>query len=91
MSENNGGPAFPSDEISLYSEAASALNRQHLGMTIRQYYAAHSHIGLDDANLSLQQRNTMGVLEFGVAALIAEMVRLRLEYADTMIAAESAQ
>jgi hypothetical protein len=61
------------------------------GMTMRQYYAAHSHIGLDDANLSLQQRNTMGVLEFGVAALIAEMVRLRLEYADTMIAAESAQ
>ena len=61
------------------------------GLTVRQYYAAHSGITLDDANVSLQLRNTMGVEVFGPAVLIPEMIRLRLEYADAMIAAESAQ
>ena len=64
---------------------------ENLGMTVRQYYAAHSGISMDDANVSLQQRNQIGVEVFAPAVLLPEMVRLRLEYADAMIAAESEQ
>lgn len=92
MSKNNGGSAFPVHDLSSASPATVMEAREmSRGMTMRQYYAAHSGISLDDANVSLQLRNTMGVEEFAPAVLIPEMVRLRLEYADAMIAAESDQ
>jgi hypothetical protein len=78
------------DEQRAFPKGQSDYAENH-GMTMRQYYAAHSGITLDDANVSLQLRNTMGVEVFAPAVLIPEMIRLRLEYADAMIAAESAQ
>lgn len=87
MSKNNGGLAFPKAALDPWNKSVSVNS----GMTLRQYYAAHSGITLDDANVSLQLRNTMGVEVFGPAVLIPEMIRLRLEYADAMIAAESGQ
>lgn len=98
MSENNGGSAFPFEAeagpnpVSTVHGVIPAGERLFSpGMTMRQYYAANSGISLEDANVSLQLRNKMGVEEFAPAVLIPEMVRLRLEYADAMVAAESAQ
>lgn len=64
---------------------------ENRGMTMRQYYAAHSGISMEDAMISLNDATDLGERHYPTHMLIPEMVRLRLEYADAMIAAESAQ
>jgi hypothetical protein len=64
---------------------------ENRGMTVRQYYAAHSGISLEDALISLNDASELGERQFPTRMLVAEMVRLRFEYADAMIAAETGQ
>jgi len=63
------------------------------GMTMRQYYAAHSGISVIDANESLHQQAAELPFKrdpeepFPMDQLIAEKVRLSFLYADEMVKA----
>jgi hypothetical protein len=46
MANETGGAAFPHDEFSENSEQYRALNYQHQGMTLRDYFAAKAASGL---------------------------------------------
>ena len=61
------------------------------GMSMREYYAAHSPVSMVDANESLHQTSAFGKPSengaYPMHLVLRELVRLRWEYADAMLAA----
>jgi len=79
MSKDNGGPAFP-----IHPGAAmdGQLVRETQGMTLRDYFAAHAPITLQDAIWAMQQ---IGETVKTGEELITFFAQLRLAYADAML------
>lgn len=78
---DDGGIAFP------------VAGSGHQGMSLRDYFAAHAPIALIDANESLHQQSdaakfakVKGDEVFPMVMLVKELARMRIAYADAMIA-----
>ncbi len=71
--QDNGGPAFPVDEISQYDNSVCA---QHFGVTVRDYFAAHAPEPPNDF-----------AWKDGETDVVQRLVRWRFAYADAMLKA----
>lgn len=67
---NNGGPAFP------YHDSYRS------GMSLRDYFAAHAPITLDDARDAME---SMGRTSYTWEELIHTLAQMRFGYADDML------
>ena len=82
MNKENGGPAFPSVE-----SVASTLypgEKEHIGMTLRDYFAAHAPFTMKDAHWAFETAYIRHPNAFEIMVMLAEM---RMQYADAMIEA----
>lgn len=57
----------------------------HSGMKMREYFAAHAPITMDDAYVTWRQDISRG--EPTASELVEKVVELRVQYADQMLAA----
>ena len=82
MTKDNGGPAFPSDELSMHSDEYRHINQQHSGMTLRDYFAAKA--SEDDIQQFMPHRSGLQ----GVAItkhLAVSRQQARYKHADAML------
>lgn len=82
MSKDNGGPAFPRPFSKEGNFTDSKIYRGQDGMSLRDYYAAHAPITLQDAIWAMQQ---VGETVKTGEELITFFAQLRLAYADAML------
>ena len=85
MSRNDGGQAYP---VPLAAGTMGDILHGYEGMTMRQYYAAHAPVTLDDALLFARHAClSVGMLDdVSRGGVFRALAILRLEYADMMIA-----
>lgn len=77
--QNDGGPAFPVPND-------ANVNCQE-GMTLRDYFAAHAPVTLQDARYACSYHGYgEGWSDAERAASVAVLALMRFEYADAMIA-----
>lgn len=84
----DGGPAFPQ------GQSIGDISSVEGGMSLRDYFAAHAPVTCIDANQSLLQQPDAARFAtcdhdgaMPMPLIIKELVRLRWEYADAMLAA----
>ncbi|MES2262157.1 MAG: hypothetical protein V4724_26855 [Pseudomonadota bacterium] len=85
MSKLTGGPAFPDP-----GRAQSEKQREKLtemGMTLHDYFAAHSPIDTAIAHDTFYRQNGRNA---GIQEMLTMLANLRHRYADTMLAARQA-
>lgn len=75
MAKHDGGAAFP-----LYCVPGDRQNTS--GMSLRQYYAAHAPITLDDAVQGLQDN---GITQPKYGQIMKHLAQMRTAYADEML------
>lgn len=95
MNRRDGGPAFPGMQQGLVvpvelAGQAQAVTIQQNGMSVRDYFAAHAPITLEDARNHWKRTDP----KYGgnwpdMCVLLAVLAKLRGEYADTMVAERS--
>lgn len=76
--ENNGGPVFPTTFENF------KLTQSGTGISMRDYFAAHAPITLEDAKKALVAIGEIDALGSEQLKLLADM---RFSYADTMLKA----
>jgi hypothetical protein len=81
-----GGPAFPSGLIDP-STPEDAVHPIHVGMTLRDHFAAHAPITLDDAVQFLDTYGGEVVGPWPPEKVLQTLADLRVEYADAMLKA----
>ncbi|MNC66497.1 hypothetical protein D3C87_1867900 [compost metagenome] len=87
----DGGPAFP-------NEGFNGWGTPQKGMTLRDYFATHAPVTCIDANQSLLQQPDAARFAscdhdgaMPMPLIMKELVRLRWEYADAMLAAREGE
>jgi hypothetical protein len=91
MSNKDGGPAFP--RIDVIEDFGNGFHgvQGTAGMTLRDYFASHAPFTLDDVPHHRSHKATrLGPLysdPIPLAERLATLAKLRMEYADAMLAA----
>ncbi len=83
MSKDTGGPAFPKAGLDPWGAAQTV----HVGMSRRDYFAAHAPISVADANDAFYRMNGRNA---GIAEMLEMLATLRGMYANAAVA-ESAK
>ena len=82
-----GGPVFPGpDDYGVDGRPMYSQN-MHMGITVRDYFAAHSPITLDDAVQFLDTYGGEVVGPWPPEKVLQTLADLRVEYADDMLKA----
>lgn len=83
--KNTGGPAFPSHEAGI-SDPREQISGG--GLSVRDYFAAHAPITVDDAMLACGcDAASIGMLPRAQRTIIlAALTEMRVDYADAMLA-----
>ena len=92
---DDGGPAFPGIQQGLVvpvelADQVHAGKIPHNGMSMRDYFAAHAPITLEDARLYYKRSAHYGGPWPDMSVLLAILAKLRGEYADTMVTERAA-
>lgn len=83
MEKDTGGAAFPKAGLDPWNQAKSV----HCGMTLRDYFAAHAPVTIDDAVHALQ---CVGNNDPTGGEIFLMMSAMRFGYADAMIETRNA-
>ena len=83
--DKTGGQAFPGTEIVEYGSGPRA--EHHIGMTLRDYFAATAPIGVADAYDAFYREHGRNARQ---SEMFETLATLRGRYADAMIAERAA-
>ena len=87
---NNGGPAFPMAKVTVLAEDGTpneACSLTHDGMTLRDYFAAHCPITIEQAVVIANDLDLPTDVVRSFDGLMRWYAELRVRYADAMLAA----
>ena len=81
MSKDNGGPAFPVNEVLCHN--GDIVTYAEPGMTMRDYFATHAPFTMSDAIAAIEHT---GSARFTGAEVMEMLADMRGAYADAMLA-----
>lgn len=98
MKRVDGGPAFPGKQPAIFAPILSTgevhhqlpATAQHVGMSVRDYFAAHAPIDLIEARNHWHKMHGNGSRQPTYEVLFDTLAMLRGQYADAMVAERAA-
>jgi hypothetical protein len=98
MTRRDGGPAFPGKQPAILPRSCRTGEvhhqlpaiPQHVGMSVRDYFAAHAPIDLIEARNHWHKMHGNGSRQPTYEVLFDTLAMLRGQYADAMIAERAA-